>query len=95
MMGISAKNQHVMNFKNTLYGFKVLLGRKYSDPFVQNELKMLPFEVVESPNDKIGIKVRTKHILYPQPLHQTGIVILSLIIKYRKIAPPHPHAHAR
>ncbi len=83
MMGISAKNQHIMNFKNTLYGFKVLLGRKYSDPFVQNELKMLPFEVVESTNDKIGIKVRTrsiisKHILYrSHSLHQTGIVILS------------------
>ena len=62
MMGISAKNQQVMNFKNTLYGFKVLLGRKYSDPFVQNELKMLPFEIVESPNDKIGIKVGLSHL---------------------------------
>ena len=58
MMGVSAKNQHIMNFKNTLYGFKVLLGRKFSDPFVQNEIKILPFEIVQQENDTIGIKVR-------------------------------------
>lgn len=57
MMGVSAKNQQIMNFKNTIYAFKILLGRKYSDPFVQNELKMLPFDVVQAENNKIGIKV--------------------------------------
>ncbi len=66
MMGVSAKNQQIMNFKNTVYGFKILLGRKYSDPFVQNELKMLPFEVVQTENDKIGIKVRKQLLIIVQ-----------------------------
>ena len=56
-MGLSAKNQMVMNFRNTIWGFKTLVGRKFSDPYVQNEIKQFPYEVVEQPNDGIGIKV--------------------------------------
>ena len=56
-MGLSAKNQMVMNFRNTIWGFKILVGRKFSDPFVQEEIKHFPYEVVEQPNDGIGIKV--------------------------------------
>jgi molecular chaperone DnaK (HSP70) len=60
-MGQSAKNQHVLNYKNTVYGFRNLLGRKFSDPYVKQEMKSFPFEVVAQRNDSIGIKV----ILYP------------------------------
>ena len=56
-MGQSAKNQHVMNFKNTVYGFRDLVGMKFSDPHVQQEIKNLPFTVVAQNNDSIGIKV--------------------------------------
>ena len=63
LMGISAKNQWIMNFKSTVFGFKVLLGRKFSDPYVQEEIKKLPFAVVQRPNDGIGIKVIVTHSL--------------------------------
>jgi len=56
-MGHSAKNQQIMNFRKTIYGFRDLLGRKFSDPYVQKEIKNLPFKVVEQKNDTIGIKV--------------------------------------
>lgn len=56
-MGHSAKNQHTLNFKNTIYGFRDLLGRKFSDPYVQQEIKLLPFSVVPQKDDAIGIKV--------------------------------------
>lgn len=56
-MGHSAKNQQIMNFKNTIYGFRDLIGRKFSDPYVQQEIKNLPFSVVCQKNDEIGIKV--------------------------------------
>ena len=58
LMGHSAKNQHVLNFKNTIYGFRDLLGRKFSDPYVQQEMKFLPFTILQQANDAIGIKVR-------------------------------------
>lgn len=43
--------------KNTVYGLKRLLGRKFKDPHVQKELQLLPFNVVEVSNGNIGIKV--------------------------------------
>ena len=64
LMGHSAKNQHVLNFKNTVYGFKNLLGRKFSDPYVQQEMKSLPFSIVAQRDDALGIKVMAHWITY-------------------------------
>lgn len=62
ILGVAAKNQMVTNMKNTIHGFKRLLGRKLNDPHVQNEAKCLPFHI-SSYNDKapqaIGIKVNS------------------------------------
>lgn len=56
-MGVSAKTQQVMNFRNTVWGFKNLVGRKFSDLVVQEDAKEFPFEVVQRLNDALGIKV--------------------------------------
>jgi len=45
-IGASAKNQMISNFKNTVWGFKRLIGRKFEDPIVQKEVKVLPYKVV-------------------------------------------------
>ena len=58
LMGTSARNQAVTNYKNTIWGFTPFLGRKYSDPVVQEEIKRVPYQVVEQPGNEIGIKVR-------------------------------------
>lgn len=47
----------VTNMKNTVFGFKRLLGRKFSDPYVQKELKHFPFKVEQRPDGGIGIRV--------------------------------------
>ncbi len=57
LMGTSARNQAVTNFKNTIWGFTPFLGRKFSDPVVQEEIKRVPYQVVERPGNEIGIKV--------------------------------------
>nr|UPH95343.1 heat shock protein A4 isoform 2 [Mythimna separata] len=57
ILGVAAKNQMVTNMKNTVFGFKRLLGRKFSDPYVQKELKHFPFKVEQRPDDGIGIRV--------------------------------------
>lgn len=44
--------------KNTVYGLKRLLGRKFRDPHVQRELLTLPYNVVEDKNGNMVIKVR-------------------------------------
>jgi heat shock protein len=61
ILGVAAKNQMVTNMKNTIHGFKRLLGRKYNDPHVQQELKYLPFRVVQQNNGSIGVKVCSKY----------------------------------
>ena len=51
LIGDSAKNQASMNPKNTLYDAKRLIGRKFNDEVVQNDIKTWPFKVIEK-NEK-------------------------------------------
>ncbi|XP_065083978.1 heat shock 70 kDa protein 4L isoform X2 [Ochlerotatus camptorhynchus] len=57
VLGVAAKNQQVTNMNNTIGGFKRLLGRKYNDPLVQNELRKIPYKVEPRPDGGIGIRV--------------------------------------
>ncbi|KAF2880978.1 hypothetical protein ILUMI_25194 [Ignelater luminosus] len=55
--------------RNTVYGLKRLLGRKYRDPQVQKELQLLPFAVVETATGSVGIKVNylnEEHVFSPE-----------------------------
>ena len=47
LIGDSAKNQASMNPKNTLYDAKRLIGRKFNDSVVQDDIKTWPFKVIE------------------------------------------------
>lgn len=58
IVGVAAANQRVTNMKNTIVGFKRILGRKFNDPFVQQEMKYLPYNIVPQPDGSLGIKVR-------------------------------------
>lgn len=57
IIGVAAKNQQVTNMKNTVGGFKRLLGRKFNDPHVQHELTSIPARVEARNDGSIGIKV--------------------------------------
>ena len=59
LIGDGAKNQASMNPENTVYDAKRLIGRKFDDPIIQNEISNFPFEV-ESDNNKPKIKVKYK-----------------------------------
>ena len=61
ILGVAAKNQMVTNMKNTIYGFKRLLGRKFNDPFAQKELQSLPYRTTQLPDGGIGIHVSILH----------------------------------
>lgn len=56
IVGIAAKNQSVLNPKNTLYSVKRLIGRKYSDPEVQRDIKLLPYDIREAKNGGVEVK---------------------------------------
>lgn len=56
IVGAAAKNQAVLNPENTFYSIKRLIGRKFNDPEVQRDIKILPFKLRESANGGIEIK---------------------------------------
>jgi L1 cell adhesion molecule like protein len=48
LIGDSAKNQASGNVLNTLFDVKRIIGRKFNDPIVQQEIKTYPFKVEEN-----------------------------------------------
>ncbi|KAG8201418.1 hypothetical protein JTE90_024291 [Oedothorax gibbosus] len=56
-LGVTAKNKQITNLKNTLTSFKRLIGRKYTDPVIQQELQYVPYETCQLPNGEVGIEV--------------------------------------
>ncbi|KAI5073338.1 hypothetical protein GOP47_0011351 [Adiantum capillus-veneris] len=60
LVGDAAKNQVAMNPNNTVFDAKRLIGRRFGDPSVQNDMKLWPFKVVSGTGDKPMIVVRYK-----------------------------------
>nr|CAI44197.1 putative heat shock protein 70 [Bactrocera oleae] len=59
LIGDAAKNQVAMNPKNTVFDAKRLIGRKYDDPKIMEDVKHWPFKVV-SDGGKPKISVEYK-----------------------------------
>ncbi|XP_048331791.2 heat shock cognate 70 kDa protein [Ziziphus jujuba] len=60
LIGDAAKNQVAMNPRNTVFDAKRLIGRRFSDPSVQSDMKLWPFKVIPGPADKPMIVVNYK-----------------------------------
>ncbi|XP_060526373.1 heat shock 70 kDa protein cognate 2 [Cylas formicarius] len=59
LIGDAAKSQVAMNPKNTVFDAKRLIGRKFDDPKIQEDIKHWPFEVI-SDGGKPKIRVEYK-----------------------------------
>ena len=55
LVGQVAQRQRVTNAKNTIYGVKRLIGRKFTDDEVQKDLDLMPYQIVKSGD---GVKVK-------------------------------------
>eukprot|EP00624_Nannochloropsis_granulata_P001996 evm.model.NODE_19466_length_64249_cov_18.424255.11 len=66
MVSIAEKQRYVgeqavtlarSNYKNTIYATKRLIGKKYDEPDVQQEIQSLPFKVIKLPKGGVGYEV--------------------------------------
>jgi heat shock protein 5 len=79
LVGDAAKNQATVNPENTIYDVKRLIGRKYLDDSVQEDKKLVPFDIVP---DKLGqprIRITQngkERILSPEEI--SGIVLAKM-----------------
>ena len=51
LVGMAAKRQAVTNPDNTLYAVKRLIGRSFNDKEVKDIQKLVPYEIIKSPNN--------------------------------------------
>ncbi|MEK7080563.1 MAG: molecular chaperone DnaK [Patescibacteria group bacterium] len=60
VVGVLAKRQAVTNPHNTIFSVKRLIGRKFSDAEVQRDKKLLPYELRESADGGVDVKMGDK-----------------------------------
>ncbi|HCH34688.1 MAG: Chaperone protein DnaK [Candidatus Saccharibacteria bacterium GW2011_GWC2_48_9] len=59
LVGQVAQRQRVTNAKNTIYGVKRLIGRKFGDKEVQKDHDIMPYEIVKK-GDGVAVKMGDK-----------------------------------
>lgn len=66
LVGASAKRQAVTNPRNTLYAVKRLIGRKFAEPEVQRDIKIVPFGIVAAENGDAWVEANGKKMAPPE-----------------------------
>src|SRR5512134_2291613 len=60
LVGLPAKRQAVTNPNNTLFAIKRLIGRRYDDPMVEKDKKLVPYKIVRGPNGDAWVEAQGK-----------------------------------
>jgi len=76
LVGILAKRQQVTNPENTAHSVKRFMGRRYSE--VTEEMKLVPFKVVEGPHEDARIVISGKQYSPPE--------LAAMVLQYLKKA---------
>ena len=66
LIGAPAKRQAVTNPRNTIYAAKRLIGRKFSEEAVQKDIRLMPYEIIESKNGDAWVRAQDRELAPPQ-----------------------------
>ncbi len=58
LVGLPAKRQAVTNPENTFFAIKRLIGRRYDDPMVEKDKKLVPYQIVRADNGDAWVESR-------------------------------------
>jgi L1 cell adhesion molecule like protein len=77
LVGEAAKNQAAGNPKNTVYEAKRLIGRRFEETSVQNDMKQFSYKVVRGQHDKPEIEVDYKGETKRMKPEEIGAAVLQ------------------
>ena len=60
LVGLPAKRQAVTNPENTFFAIKRLIGRRYDDPMVEKDKKLVPYKIVKADNGDAWVESHGK-----------------------------------
>src|SRR5690242_6803367 len=60
LVGLPAKRQAVTNPTNTFFAIKRLIGRRYDDPEVEKDKKLVPYKIIKGPNGDAWVEAHGK-----------------------------------
>jgi molecular chaperone DnaK len=60
LVGLPAKRQAVTNPENTFFAIKRLIGRRYDDPMVEKDKKLVPYNIVKAANGDAWVESHGK-----------------------------------
>ncbi len=66
LIGQVAKRQAITNFANTIFSIKRLMGRKFDEPTVEYDRKLLPYKIVKAPNGDAKVVMGNKEYSPPE-----------------------------
>ncbi len=66
LTGQVAKRQAITNPDNTIFSIKRLMGRKFDEPTVEYDKKLLPFKIVKADNGDAWVKMGDKEYSPPE-----------------------------
>ncbi|HLZ80683.1 MAG TPA: molecular chaperone DnaK, partial [Ktedonobacteraceae bacterium] len=66
LVGEVAKRQAITNPENTVYSIKRFMGRKYDDPEVDRDRRLVPYKVVRANNGDAWVEVQGKQYSPPE-----------------------------
>ncbi|MGC8928576.1 MAG: molecular chaperone DnaK [Myxococcota bacterium] len=64
LVGQVAKRQAITNPENTIFSIKRFMGRRFNE--VEQEIKMVPYKVVQAPNGDANVEIRGKRYSPPE-----------------------------
>jgi molecular chaperone DnaK len=66
LVGEVAKRQSITNSENTVYSIKRFMGRKFDDPDVDREKRLVPYKLVRAANGDVWVEVMGKQYSPPE-----------------------------
>ncbi len=79
LVGAAAKRQAVTNPKDTFYGVKRLIGRRFEDAEVQKDIDMVAYTIAKADNGDAWVEVKGKKVAPPQ-------ISAQILMKMKKTA---------